>query len=147
SYLIAIGLVVVISIVGCEKKEYQSFEELDNTNIQEYIRKNNLAVQQYKETGLFYEVLEEGTGRPITCESTYPVVYTVKSLDGVCNAVDTLSSNNRYAEFFGYFPFGSGYAGLPNSPVERTGDFKEVIREGLQYTNGKIRVIVPSRVM
>lgn len=147
SYLIAIGLAATISFVGCEKKEYQSFEELDNANIQEYIRKNNLAVQQYKETGLFYEVLEEGTGQPITYENAYPIVYTVKSLDGAYHAGDTLSSNNRYAELFGYFPFGSAYAGLPNSPVERTGDFKEVVREALQYTNGKIRIIVPSRLM
>lgn len=147
SYLTIIGLAATMLFVGCEKKEYQSFEELDNANIQEYIRKNNLAVQEYKETGLFYEVLEEGTGRPISYGDTYPIVYTAKSLDGVYNANDTLSSTNRYAEFFGYFPFGSAYAGLPNSPVERTGDFKEVIREVLQYTNGKVRIIVPSRLM
>src|SRR5690606_40592959 len=31
--------------------------------------------------------------------------------------------------------------------VERTEDFKEVIREVLQKTNGKIRIIVPSRLL
>src|SRR5690606_40193415 len=41
-------------------------------------------------------------------------------------------------------PFGSAYAGTPT--VERPGDFKEVIREVLQYTNGKVRIIVPSRL-
>ncbi|WP_257670420.1 FKBP-type peptidyl-prolyl cis-trans isomerase [Parapedobacter tibetensis] len=143
--VVATGIMAVISMIGCEKKEYQTFEELDNANILEYIQKNNLTVQQYKETNLFYQVLEEGTGNPIDYKKTYPVVYTVKSLDGVYNSGDTLSVNNRYAEFFGYFPFGSSYAG--SAIVEQPGDFKEVIREVLQKTNGKIRIIVPSRLM
>jgi len=138
-------LTVFIFLAGCAKKEYQSFEELDNANIREYIRANNLKVSQYKETDLFYEVLEEGTGNPIDYKKMYPVVYTVKSLDGVYNSADTLSSSNRYADYFGYFPFGSAYAGTPT--VEREGDFKEVIREVLKKTNGKIRIIVPSRLM
>lgn len=141
----AIGIMAIVSLMGCEKKEYQSFEELDNANIREYIQKNNLTVHQYKETDLFYEVLEEGTGKPIDYTEAYPIVYTVKSLDGVYNSADTLSLNNRYADFFGYFPFGSSAAGTPT--VERTGDFKEVIREVLQNTNGKVRIIVPSRLM
>ncbi len=141
----AIGIMAIVSLLGCEKKTYQSFEELDNANIREYIDKNNLTVHQYKETDLFYQVLEEGTGGPIDYTKTYPVVYTVKSLDGKYNAADTLNGSNRYADFFGYFPFGSSYAGTPT--VERPGDFKEVIREVLQNTNGKVRIIVPSRLM
>lgn len=141
----AIGIMAIASLMGCSKKEYQSFEELDNANIRAYIDKNNLTVHQYKETDLFYQVLEEGTGNPIDYTKTYPVVYTVKSLDGKYNATDTLSTNNRYADYFGYFPFGSAYAGTPT--VERPGDFKEVIREVLKNTNGKIRIIVPSRLM
>lgn len=147
SYFAVAGLAIIVALASCEKKEYQSVEELDRANIEEYIRKHNLNVQPYKETGLFYEVLEEGTGRPISYEESYPIVYTVKSHDGVYNADDTLNSRNRYGELLGYFPFGSEIAGLPNSPVEQTGDFKEVIRETLRHTNGKIRVIVPSRLM
>ena len=141
----AIGIMAFASLLGCSKKEYQSFEELDNANIRAYIERNNLTVHQYKETDLFYQVLEEGTGSPIVYTETYPIVYTVKSLDGQYNAADTLSANNRYADYFGYFPFGSAYAGTPT--VERPGDFKEVIREVLQHTHGKIRIIVPSRLM
>jgi len=145
SCIAAFGIAAAIFLMGCEKKEYYTFEELDNKNILEYIHKNNLNVSQYKETDLFYEILQEGTGNPIDYKKTYPLVYTVKSLDGTYNSGDTMSFNNRYAEYFGYFPFGSSYAGTPT--VERTGDFKEVIREVLQKTNGKIRIIVPSRLM
>lgn len=143
--IVAFGIAAIALLMGCQKKEYQSFEELDNANIRAYIEENNLTVHQYKETDLFYQVLEEGTGDPIDYAKTFPIVYTVKSLDGTYNSADTLSANNRYAAFFGYFPFGSAAAGTPT--VERTGDFKEVIREILQKTNGKIRIIVPSRLM
>src|SRR5690606_40460199 len=61
----------IVLLMGCSKKEYQSFEELDNANIREYIDKNNLTVHQYKETDLFYQVLEEGTGNPIDYTETY----------------------------------------------------------------------------
>ncbi|SFB81256.1 FKBP-type peptidyl-prolyl cis-trans isomerase [Parapedobacter composti] len=147
SGILTTAIAATAFIIGCSDKEYYSFEELDNKNIREYIEKNNLTgqVHQYKETDLFYQVLDAGTGNPIDYRKRYPVVYTVKSLDGSYNAADTLTSSNRYADFFGYFPFGSSYAGTPT--VERTGDFKEVIREVLQHTNGKIRIIVPSRLM
>src|SRR5690606_14295197 len=92
----AIGIAATMLFIGCGKKEYQTFEQLDNANIREYIQKNNLTVHQYKETDLFYQVLEEGTGNPIDYKKAYPVVYTVKSLDGTYNSADTLSGNNRY---------------------------------------------------
>src|SRR5690606_26371888 len=85
----AIGIMAVMSLMGCSKKEYQSFEELDNANIRAYIQQNNLTVHQYKETDLFYQVLEEGTGNPIDYTEVYPIVYTVKSLDGTYNSNDT----------------------------------------------------------
>src|SRR5690606_4746457 len=131
--------------VGCDDKEYQTIEELDEENIQAYIRQNNLSVSRYKQTDLYYEVLEPGTGRDIDFRQQYPIVYTIRSLDGIYVANDTLSASNRYADFFGYYPFGSSAAN--NSIVERTEDFKEVIKEVLQKTNGKIRIIVPSRLL
>jgi len=142
--IVAAGLAMAF-FLGCSDKEYYSFEELDNRNILEYIQRNNLTVTQYQQTDLFYQVLQEGTGNPIDYRQRVPIVYTVKSLDGKYHSGDTMSFNNRYIDYFGYFPFGSSYAGTPT--VEREGDFKEVIREVLQRTHGRIRIIVPSRLM
>lgn len=136
---------VLFVAFGCEDKEYQTIEELDEENIQAYIRQNNLTVARYEQTSLYYEVLEPGTGRDIDFREQYPVVYTIRSLDGAYVANDTLSAANRYADFFGYYPFGSSAANNPI--VERRDDFKEVIKEVLQKTNGKIRIIVPSRLL
>lgn len=142
--LISIGLLV--GFVSCEKKTYQTIEELDNENINEYIVKNNLNVQRYKNTDLYYQVITPGTGNTLGFDKTYPIVYTVRSLDGSYMADDTLAISNRYLDFLGYFPFGSSYAGRPNSPVERQDDLKYVVKEMLQQSDGQIRIIVPSRL-
>lgn len=138
--------VVALGFMACEKQVYESFEELDNRNITEYISKNNLQVTKYKETDLFYQILEEGTGREIKYSEVYPITFSVKSLDGTYVAADTFKTSNRYIDYFGYFPFSSSLAGSNNSPVEKTEDLKEVIKNILGKTNGKIRIIVPSRL-
>lgn len=140
------GAILLLIFSACEKREYQSIEELDNQNINDYIRQNNLNVQQYKHTDLFYEVIRPGTGHPLSFEKTYPMVYTISSLDGTYAATDTFSTNNRYHDFLGYFPFGSGAAGIPNSPVERMNDLKYVVRDILGNSDGQIRILVPSRL-
>ncbi|HLW50124.1 MAG TPA: FKBP-type peptidyl-prolyl cis-trans isomerase [Sphingobacteriaceae bacterium] len=142
--LISIGL--LLCFVSCEKKTYQTIEELDSENINEYIVKNNLNVQRYKNTDLYYQIITPGTGNTLNFDKTYPIVYTVRSLDGLYMANDTLAISNRYLDFMGYFPFGSSYAGRPNSPVERQDDLKYVVKEMLQQSNGQIRIIVPSRL-
>lgn len=136
----------ILLFSSCEKKDYQTIEELDNENINAYIQKHNLNVTQYKDTDLFYEIIREGTGKAISYAETYPVVFTLKSLDGKFSAVDTMASGNRYLDYLGYFPFGSAYAGSSNSPVERQNDLKDVVKDILQNTNGQIRIIVPSRL-
>ena len=131
--------------LACEKQEYQTIEQLDDENIQAYIRQNNLTVERYKQTDLYYQVLEPGTGRDIDFRERYPIVYTIRSLDGNYVSEDTLTYANRYADYLGYYPFGSDAASDP--VVERTEDLKEVIKEVLLKTNGKIRIIVPSRLL
>src|SRR5690606_41863692 len=87
--------------VGCDDKEYETIEELDEENIQAYIRQNNLSVARYKQTSVYYEVLEPGTGSDIDFRQHYPIVYTIRSLDGVYVAHDTLSASNLPAGLFG----------------------------------------------
>ncbi len=145
-YLVLFSMALLLGFGSCEKKVYQTIEELDNENINAYIIKNNLTVQQYKNTDLYYQVIQQGTGAEIRFDKSYPMIFTIRSLDGVYNASDTLSASNRYLDFMGYFPFGSSAAGTPNSPVERQDDLKYVVRDVLQQTNGQIRIIVPSRL-
>lgn len=145
-FMLTFAVSLIFFLSSCEKKEYQSIEELDNENISNYIRQNNLNVQQYKNTDLFYEVIRQGTGSDLSFKTIYPMVYTIKSLDGIYSAMDTFSVNNRYYDYLGYFPFGSIAAGIPNSPVERQDDLKYVVRDILGSADGQIRILVPSRL-
>lgn len=137
---------LIASVFSCEKREYETIEELDARNINAYISKNNLQVHRYKETDLYYEVIRPGTGRALSYRESYPMVFSVKSLDGQYQATDTFKMTNRYYDFLGYFPFGNGAAGGSNSPVERINDLKDVVKDVLQQSGGSIRIIVPSRL-
>ncbi len=140
---------ILMGLVACEKKEYQSIEELDEENIQQYIRQNNLSVQQYGTTGMYYEVLQEGDPEKLLkFDALVPMVFTVKSLDGTYVSSDTLQGSNRYYDFLGYYPYGnSSSANLPSSPVEANNSIKNVLAEMLKYENGRIRIIIPSRYL
>lgn len=144
--VLGLALLLSVGVLACEKKEYQSIEELDSENINKYIQDKNLSVTRYKNTDLFYQIIKEGTGSPLKFSEKYPILYTLESHDGQFKSLDTLSINNRYYDFLGYFPFSSAYAGLPNSPVERVNDLKDVVLDVLKNANGTIRIIAPSRL-
>jgi FKBP-type peptidyl-prolyl cis-trans isomerase len=142
-----VGLAAVLSLSSCEKKEYQTISELDEQNIQQYIRQNNLDVEPLGTTGMYYEILEEGTGRELAYDQTIPLVYSFKTLDGSYSSADTFSVSNRYADFLGYFPYGSAVANNNSgSPLDKEEGMKVALNKALQQANGKIRILVPSRL-
>lgn len=142
-----VGLAAMLAFSSCEKKEYQTITELDEQNIQQYIRQNNLSVEPLGSTGMYYEVLEEGNGGALTYDLTVPLVYSFKTLDGNYSSADTFSVSNRYADYLGYFPYGSAVAANnPGSPLDKEEGMKVALKQALKFANGKIRVLVPSRL-
>ncbi|GAA4784583.1 hypothetical protein GCM10023231_10380 [Olivibacter ginsenosidimutans] len=145
-----LGLVV---FSACKKQEYTSIEELDTQNMEAYIRENNLQVEALGNTGMFYQVLEEGKGNDLSYTGRYPLVYTVRSFDGTYSVTDTFASASRYMDYLGYFlgqsPQGSTIANNPNyqGSLEKDEGLKMVLRQALKKTDGKIRVLVPSRLL
>lgn len=138
---------------ACKKQEYTSIEELDATNIDAYIRANNLTVEPLGNTGMYYQILEEGTGSDISYDKQYPIIYTVKSLDGVYSVADTFAAASRYYDYLGYFlgssPQGSTVANLPSYQklFEEDNGLKMALRTTLKKTNGTLRVLIPSRFL
>lgn len=137
---------IVLYFSACQKKEYQTIDELDSLNIQEYIRKNNLNVKEFDDSGIFYTIIEEGSGQELAYENKVPLVFTLKTLDGSYSALDTFSTSNRYYDYLGYFPYGSGAANSPGSPLDKDEGMKMLLKETLKRANGKVRIIVPSRL-
>lgn len=122
-----IVLLFMVLTAACTK-EYATISEEDEQQIQAYISTNGLIMQKYDTTGVYYSVIQEGTGPDLDYTKQIPLVYTLKSLDGSYTSQDTFI--NHYASFFGYF-----------SPEV----LKTTIMANLKKEGGTIRVIVPSR--
>lgn len=148
-----LSLLGITLFAACKKQEYQSIEELDTANIDAYIRANNLTVQPLGNTGMFYQVLEEGKGNDIDYGGRYALVYTTRSLDGVYSVTDTFSSASRYFDYLGYFlgasPQGTAISTNPTyqQQIERDEGLKMAIRTMLKKTDGQLRVLIPSRLL
>lgn len=116
-------------IVACEK-EYDTIEVIDDRNIAAYIQANKLNMVEYQDSGIYYEVINPGTGDDVQYSDQLPLIFTIKSLDGQYSALDTFSVSNRYYNYLGYF----------NPEGVRIG-----IKEVLKKKSGTIRMIIPSR--
>jgi FKBP-type peptidyl-prolyl cis-trans isomerase len=120
-------ILALAGLSGCTKT-YPTIAEVDAQAVTNYIQSNNLSLQQYGQTGIYYQVTQVGTGPNIDYSIQIPLIYTIKTLDGTYASIDTF--NNRYGGYFGYFK--------PDS-------LREVIKNTLIKQGGTIRVIVPSR--
>ena len=144
------GSILVISALllcfGC-KKEYETIEELDEKNIEEYIRANNLQIET--SGGVRYQIIKQGTGADLKYKEVVPVIFTVKSLDGQYVSADTFSTGNRYGAFGAntYYAgvVASDFLGYFGSEKRYPAALKTAVVEILKKRGGEIRVIVPSR--
>jgi FKBP-type peptidyl-prolyl cis-trans isomerase len=146
SRFLLLGIFAILVFASCEKKVYQTIVELDEENIQSYIRQNNLTMLPFGKTGMYYQVLEEGNGKELNYSEIVPLVYTLKTHDGSFSSLDTFSVINRYADYLGYFPYGSEVAdSQPGAPLDKEEGLKLILNQILKKANGKVRVLVPSR--
>ena len=146
SRFLVLGFFALLAFASCEKKDYQTIVELDEENIQNYIRQNHLDMTPLGNTGMYYQVLEEGNGMELDYNKIVPLVFTLKTHDGSFSSLDTFSVINRYADYLGYFPYGSDVAGNQSgSPLDKEEGLKVVLNQVLKRANGKVRVLVPSR--
>src|SRR5690606_12071776 len=146
SRFLVLGFFAVLAFASCEKKDYQTIVELDEENIQNYIRQNNLTMIPFGNTGMYYQILEEGDGKELNYDEIVPLVYTLKTHDGSFSSLDTFSVVNRYADYIGYFPYGSDIANSqPGSPLDNEEGLKVILKQVLKRSNSKVRVIIPSR--
>lgn len=128
-YAFPIFLALII-FASCQKV-YETIDVIDDRTVQEYIQQNKLNVKEYQDSGIFYEVVEPGTGPEVDYSDMVPAIITTRSLDGKYLSLDTFSVSNRYYNYLGYF----------NPEAIRVG-----VKEVLKKSNGTIRMIIPSRL-
>jgi FKBP-type peptidyl-prolyl cis-trans isomerase FkpA len=127
----ALPAFLLISIITACEKQYETIDSIDSKNVTSYIQANKLNVTEYEKTGVFYEIIQPGSGEDLEYSDQVPLVLTIKSLDGKYTSLDTFRSGNRYYDYLGYF----------NLEGVRVG-----VKEALKKPSGLIRMIIPSRL-
>ncbi len=75
---------MVVSVVSsCSKDDYDAEKQAakDEALIVEFIAKNNIQATKHS-SGLYYQIINQGTAASVSASSTVGVVYTGKLLDG-----------------------------------------------------------------
>lgn len=124
------SILLASTLVSCVK-EYETIEVIDDRSVKDYIQQNNLSVQEHQGTGIYYQVVSPGVGAELQYSDQIPAIVTMRSLDGKYVSIDTLSAENRYFNYLGYF----------NPEGIRVG-----VKEVLKKANGTLRMIIPSRL-
>jgi FKBP-type peptidyl-prolyl cis-trans isomerase FkpA len=132
-------LLSTIGFMSCRKNGVQpTLAQYDQTQIQNYI-KSNAITGMVKDTvggdttGLYYKIINPGTGRALAYTDEISFVFTIKSFDGLYSSTDTISNH-----FF-------GYVGHIEGGVLPLGVELAVIND-LKHSGGSMRVLIPSEL-
>jgi len=113
------------------KKEYDSIESVDEAAISAYIKKNNLTGMKRDALGVYYQVLDAGSGDLIKNADSVLFTYQEKSItDG--SVYYTTSANGNDGTYLGY---------MRN---RFNGSWSEALNN-LKF-GGKVRLLVPSHL-
>ena len=127
-------LLLLLAMGSCkEKDKVLTYEErlvVDSKEIEKYLAENNLTATRTS-AGLYYQVLEEGTGVRAEAGNTVKVHYIGKFLDGY-KFDSSWDTGNPYT-------FRLGYENDPNSPIKGWHQAVALMRKGDRF-----RVFVPS---
>jgi FKBP-type peptidyl-prolyl cis-trans isomerase len=132
--LYATALIGVLVLFNSCKKDYETIENIDDAQINAYIKKNNLNMSK-DPSGYYYSILDPGTGNVLKNSDSIYYSYTFRSLDGrVLNQTTDLSIPGT---FLGYTDrFSIGNTSYVFTPV------REVLAR--LKRGGKANLIIPS---
>ncbi len=105
-------LLITAGLASCRKdKTQQTIKEYDDEQIRNYISANGLTNMKRDVTGgdtsgIYYEILGQGTGPAVDATTLINTTYTIKTLDGSFSQVDSIVNHN-YSYAGQYFIFGA----------------------------------------
>jgi len=127
-YLLLLS-VVILGLSACKKVDFEAEQAaIDEAKIQAYMSANNITATK-DPSGIYYNIIRQGTGTAPTATSTIQVGYTGKLLNGTTfesssSAVLALSGTIKGWQV-GILKINGGTVNVPN-------------------TGGQIRLIIPS---
>jgi len=126
------SLLLATLLISACKKEYDSIETVDDAAIQAYIKANNLTSKMTRDSlGVYYQVLDAGSGSVIANRDSVLFTYEEKSITDATTFYST-SVNGNDGTYFGYM----------------SGKFNDAWKTGLRGLKfgGKVRLLIPSRL-
>jgi FKBP-type peptidyl-prolyl cis-trans isomerase FkpA len=137
-------LIAVTALSACKKdKVDQNIHEYDQQQIENYMSANGLTdfkrdTTDGDTTGMYYKIINKGTGPALEYSDDVSLVYTVRSMDGKYVLTDTIV--NHVDEFLGHLTFSTQTRrALPKG-------LQLAIKNVLKYRDGSMRLLVPSHL-
>ncbi|MES2808037.1 MAG: FKBP-type peptidyl-prolyl cis-trans isomerase [Bacteroidota bacterium] len=129
----------VVALVSCRKdKNDLTLTEYDDDQIKTYVSANGITGLTRDTSGMYYKIINPGSGTPLEYSDNVGIVYTVRSVDGKYTATDTII--NHFHDFVGRidntgYPLGFGITGV-----------QRAVHDLLKYKGASMRLLVPSRL-
>jgi FKBP-type peptidyl-prolyl cis-trans isomerase FkpA len=132
-------LLSTIGMVSCRKTGTEpNIQQYDQSQIINYIKTNNITGMKQDTvggdtSGIYYKIIQTGTGTPLTYSDEISAVFTLRSFDGSYASTDTIENH-----FFGYVGHITS-SGLPLG-------LEIAILNDLKYSGGSARILIPSNL-
>jgi FKBP-type peptidyl-prolyl cis-trans isomerase FkpA len=129
----------LMTLISCKKDKYDvTINQYDDDQIKAYMTTNNISGLTRDTSGMYYKIITPGAGSAIQYSDNISVVYSVRSLDGKYESIDTIA--NHFQDFAGHiassgYPLGFGTKGV-----------QQAIHDLLNKKGGSMRLIIPSRL-
>ncbi|TSD67854.1 hypothetical protein FFF34_010835 [Inquilinus sp. KBS0705] len=134
-------LIAIAGLTACKKTADKEIDikEYDEQQIQKYIAANSLTgftrdpISQGDTAGIYYKIIQEGTGAPLEYPDQISAVFTVKSFDGKYSSADTIA--NHFVDYVGLLKANS-----------RTQGLQLALHNLLKHKGGSMRLLIPSHL-
>jgi FKBP-type peptidyl-prolyl cis-trans isomerase FkpA len=129
----------VLILASCKKDSNElTLKEYDDEQIKTYMSTNGISGLTRDTSGMYYKIINPGSGPAIEYSDNVSIVYTVRSVDGKYTSTDTIT--NHVQDFVGRiansgFPLGFGTIGV-----------QRAVHDLLKYRGASMQVIIPSRL-
>ncbi|OOQ58240.1 FKBP-type peptidyl-prolyl cis-trans isomerase [Mucilaginibacter pedocola] len=132
-------LIAVAGLSSC-RKDVQDIDikQYDEQQIQNWIASNSLTgfvrdTTGGDTTGMYYKIINPGTGAQLEYSDQIALVFTLKSFDGKYTSADTIA--NHFYDYLGHLT----QDGLPKG-------LQSAIHNLLKYKGASMRLLIPSRL-
>ena len=127
-------LLIAVGLVSCKKSNEVSILQFDDSQIQGYIQQNNIKgmvrdTSSGDTTGIYYQILNAGTGPVVDYPDEVSYVYTYQTFDGEYSTTDTIA-NHAY-----------NFLGHVTPPAIQLS-----IKNIMKRKGTKVRLLIPSRL-